>query len=89
MAIDIGEYLFKELNMQWYAKEVEDNLPLELDFNLEAKNSQRCKEMFKFDPQYKIPDVYSELSGKRVMTMEFVDGVSIADTQMIQEMGID
>jgi predicted unusual protein kinase regulating ubiquinone biosynthesis (AarF/ABC1/UbiB family) len=65
--------------MQWYAKEVEENLPLELDFKLEASNSARCKKILSFNSQYKVPDVYCEHSGKRVLTMEFVEGISIGD----------
>jgi predicted unusual protein kinase regulating ubiquinone biosynthesis (AarF/ABC1/UbiB family) len=37
--IRLAEWLFKDLNMQWYSDEVEDNLPLELDFQLEANNA--------------------------------------------------
>lgn len=65
--------------MQWYSDEVEDNLPLELDFQLEANNAQKCKDLFKNDKSFVVPYIEYELSSKRILTMEFVDGISIGD----------
>lgn len=58
---------------------MEDNLPLELDFELEARNSRRCEEIFKGQKEYKVPRVVESLSGKRVLTMEYVQAISLGD----------
>lgn len=40
--IKVAESIFPEMKMQWYADEVEYNLPLELDFVLEKENAKKC-----------------------------------------------
>ena len=75
--------------MKWYQDEVEVNLPQELDFLKEKENCERCKFIFSKDKQIKVPWVYEALSNKRVMTMEYIEGVSVGDVQVIYRLGMD
>ncbi len=49
-------------------------LELELNFVVEANNIRRFQENFKDEENIKIPRVYFELSGPRVLVMEALDG---------------
>lgn len=39
-------------------------------------------ENFKDDPTVKIPQVYKQLSGSRVLVMEWIDGIRCTDPQV-------
>ncbi|KAF1870413.1 hypothetical protein Lal_00003619 [Lupinus albus] len=67
---------------------------VELDFLLEAKNSEKCLENFrKLSPHIAnyvyAPKVYWNLSTSKLLTMEFMDGVHVNDVKTIQKLGIN
>ncbi|XP_044472506.1 protein ACTIVITY OF BC1 COMPLEX KINASE 1, chloroplastic isoform X2 [Mangifera indica] len=55
----------------------------------EARNIEDFLENFKDDPTVKIPRVYKQLSGSRVLVMEWIDGIRCTDPQAIKSAGID
>ncbi len=44
--------------MKWLGEEMQDNIPLELDFIKEGKNADRCRKIFENEEQIKVPEVY-------------------------------
>lgn len=66
--------------------ELEERLREELDYVNEARNIQRFQKMFADDDEMIIPDVYPELSSRRVLTMGHVEGYPL---QQILGPGID
>lgn len=50
-------------------------LRAQLDFRLEAENNRRLSANFKDDPRIRVPKLHEDLCTKRVLTMEFVEGV--------------
>lgn len=62
-------------------------LERELDYRYEMRNAQRIAENFADDPKVHIPTVVPELSSKRVLVMEFLDGKKL--TGNIALAGID
>jgi len=67
-------------------RELEERLREELDYVNEAKNIQRFQRMFADDDELIIPDVYPELSSRRVLTMGYVEGYPL---QQILGPGVD
>jgi ubiquinone biosynthesis protein len=61
----------------------------ELDFRTELNNLLQFAAMFEDDPEVHFPRAYPDLSGKRVLTMERLDGYSIAQTGRMKADGID
>ena len=61
----------------------------ELDFHMEVNNMQRFSQSFAGDSTIHVPEVYPELCTKRVITMEYLDGINIADTQGLCDAGYD
>jgi ubiquinone biosynthesis protein len=51
----------------------------ELDYRVEAKNAREFHRRFAGDRHVDVPRVYWSYSGARVLTLEFLDGVQIAD----------
>ncbi|KAK7894788.1 hypothetical protein LTR67_005527 [Exophiala xenobiotica] len=62
---------------------ITERLLLECDFQNEAENSKRMAEFVKGEPRLRdrvyIPKVYDELTTKRVMTAEWIEGVRLWD----------
>uniref|UniRef100_A0A7N0TH43 ABC1 atypical kinase-like domain-containing protein n=2 Tax=Kalanchoe fedtschenkoi TaxID=63787 RepID=A0A7N0TH43_KALFE len=85
--------LFPSFDYRWLVDEMAESLPKELDFMVEAKNSEKCLDNFrKLSPhiaQYVYaPRVHWNLSTSKLLTMEFIDGVQVNDLAAIQKLRI-
>jgi len=62
---------------------ITERLMLETDFENEAKNSERMRDLVNSEPGLRgrvyVPPVYPELSSKRVLTTEWIEGVRLWD----------
>jgi ubiquinone biosynthesis protein len=72
-----------------HLRELRSMLAKELDYSYEARNQQRVVENFQGDPNVKIPKVYWQHSGRRVLTLEYVDGIKLEDLEDGGAPGID
>jgi len=61
----------------------------ELDYLQEATNIQDFRKNFMDDPTVKIPWVRREYCGKRVLTMEWIDGIRCTNAEAIRNSGLD
>ena len=61
----------------------------ELDYRNEAYHARRLADGMTRFPQVHIPTVYDDLSGERVLTMEFVNGIKISKVDELREAGFD
>jgi len=68
-------------------EEFAQQIKKELDFRMEAQNMLRFARNFENDETIHIPDVYLELCTKRIVTMEYLDGISISNTQRLIDEG--
>ena len=60
-------------------RELEERLHEELDYINEAQNIALFQKMFRDDDEIVIPDVYPDLSSRRVLTMTLVEGYPFKD----------
>lgn len=79
-------WAFPEFKLQWLVREFDNNLPYELDFKHEAANSNRIRKLFDKDPWFCTPQIYE--ATKKVLIMEWIDGVHINQVEKLHEMGI-
>ena len=70
-------------------EEVSSTLQKEINFYNEGRNIDRFRRNFEADSSVYIPKVHWELSGERILTMEFIDGVKCSDLKKIEEKGLD
>ena len=61
----------------------------ELDYRNEAYHARRLADGMTRFPEIHIPTVYDDLSGQRVITMEFVNGIKISKADELREAGFD
>jgi ubiquinone biosynthesis protein len=72
------------------ADEFAERLPEELDFEIEARNASDIAANLAGDgSDVRIPGVYYDLTTRRVLVMEWLDGVSVRETDAIDELGVD
>jgi ubiquinone biosynthesis protein len=55
----------------------------ELDYRLEGRNAQTFHRQFAGHPHVRVPKVYWHYSGARVLTLEWVDGIQLADIDLV------
>jgi ubiquinone biosynthesis protein len=61
----------------------------ELDYRNEAYHARRLADGMQRFPEVHVPLVYDDLSGQRVLTMEFVRGIKISKADELREAGFD
>lgn len=61
----------------------------EMDFVVEARNTERFRRNFADMPKIRIPMVHWELTTGRVLVMEDLEGVRIDDTGRLSELSVD
>jgi aarF domain-containing kinase len=69
--------------------EVKKDMPRELDFELEGRSAERVAKSLAHRKDVLVPKVYWELTGPRVITMEYIDGIKISDIPKLLDAGID
>ena len=75
------------INAVGLVEEFSEQLKKELDFRLEVTIMRRFAQDFRSDKTLRVPASYEELCTKRVITMEYLDGISISDTQALVDGG--
>jgi predicted unusual protein kinase regulating ubiquinone biosynthesis (AarF/ABC1/UbiB family) len=60
----------------------------ELDYRLEAAHAKRFREIFKDDPTIFIPLIYDDYVTRRLLVLEWVDGIKINDYAALEAAGI-
>ncbi|WP_024789062.1 AarF/ABC1/UbiB kinase family protein [Lebetimonas sp. JH292] len=68
-------------------EEFAKSIKKELDFNLESLNMKRFSANFKGNNDIKIPKLY--FSSKKLLVMEYIDGIKISDIKKLKESGYD
>ncbi|KAL7910372.1 ABC1 family domain-containing protein [Trichoderma velutinum] len=76
-----------DIHIQGIGDYIMNNIMKETDFVNEAANSMRIAELVKSDPDLSarvyIPQVYTELTSKRVLTSEWIHGAKLWDRDII------
>ena len=61
----------------------------EMNYAHEGYNAERFKELYNYIEEIYVPKIYWEYTGRRVLTMEWIAGIKLTNTQGIQEAGIE
>lgn len=61
----------------------------EMDFEIEAKNIEEFKENNRDIVYVDVPNVYKSLVTKKVLVMEYVDGIKLNEKEKLQNLGYD
>lgn len=67
--------------------EFSQSLLEELDYTVEGRNAEKIGKQFQDDPKVIIPKVYWEYTTEKVLTMEYVKGIKLNETEKIIALG--
>jgi len=67
----------------------ERTLKNELDFTKEGENADTFRENFTKDKGIKVPEVKWSYTSRRILTMEYIEGIGIDDHKSLEKAGID
>ena len=80
--------LRERVNLFLLIKEFADGVLAELDYEQEASNAERFATNFARDPAVRIPQVYRNLSTRRVLVLENVEEIKITDYDGLSSAGV-
>ena len=61
----------------------------EMDYLNEASNAERFSELHRHNPRIAVPLIFKEATSRRVLTMEWIDGVKLTNLEAVRKLGID
>ncbi len=70
-------------------EEFSRKLMLELDFSNEGRNTEKVANQFVKSKTVKIPKIYWNYTTKKILTMEFIDGININDDEKLTVRGYE
>ena len=79
-------HLFKPTEL---VREFSRSIRKEIDFTIEAANTDAFYQRFAASSKVKIPKVYWEFTNRRVLTLERIDGIPIDAISQLDEMGFN
>ncbi len=92
LAAEIQNYLFassERLKPIEVAKTLEATTRLEMDLRIEAAALSEMADYTKGDPNFRLPKVDWDRTGRDVLTMEWIDGIPLSDMDAVIASGID
>ncbi|MGK7930298.1 MAG: ABC1 kinase family protein [Microcystaceae cyanobacterium] len=61
----------------------------EINYVNEGQNAEKFSELYGYLPEIYVPKIHWEYTGRRVLTMEWIDGTKLTNIEAIQAKGID
>jgi len=61
----------------------------EINYRQEGRNAEKFKNLYGYIEEIYIPKIYWEYTGRRVLTMEWINGTKLTDIEKVQAQGID
>jgi len=61
----------------------------EMDYLNEAGNAEQFAELHKHNPRIAVPRIFRHATSRRVLTMEWIDGVKLTNLEAVRALGID
>jgi predicted unusual protein kinase regulating ubiquinone biosynthesis (AarF/ABC1/UbiB family) len=86
---DLLARIERNFDLRLVLREIQRHVPLELDFLNEARNAERIRQNLAHRSDVTIPRVISELSTRRVLVLEYVEGIKVTNVDALDRAGID
>ena len=77
------------LDFRFISEEMNKMVPLELDFIHEGKSAERIAANFAGVEDIVVPEIYWEHTTRRVLVMQFLNGVKVTDEKGLERLGVD
>jgi len=81
--------LESDLDLMPLVDELAEHVPRELNFVNEGHNAEAIGRLFKGREDVGVPRIHWELTTRRVLVMEYVDGIKITDLAALRDAGLE
>jgi ubiquinone biosynthesis protein len=81
--------LMRDYNVQAIAGELARSLQEELDYEIEGRHAERLRTNLRSDPRFLIPQVHWNLTSRRVITLDYLEGIQFKQIARLREAGYD
>ncbi|XP_055892324.1 uncharacterized aarF domain-containing protein kinase 5-like isoform X3 [Biomphalaria glabrata] len=81
-------WVHPKFGFSWVLKDLKETLRQELDFENEGRNGERCQRDLSHLKFIYVPKVYWNMTSKRVLTAEYIDGVKVNNLEGIKNYGL-
>ncbi|XP_053815476.1 uncharacterized aarF domain-containing protein kinase 5 [Vidua chalybeata] len=88
LLLRLVEFMHPDFALGWVLQELKGTLALELDFENEARNSERCGRDLGHLRGVTVPRVHWGHCSKRVLTADFCEGCKITNLEGIRALGL-
>ena len=61
----------------------------EMNYEQEGRNAEKFAQLYGHMPELYVPRIYWEYTGRRVLTMEWIEGIKLTKIEEVQAQGID
>jgi hypothetical protein len=85
----VFEILNRDVDLQSIIDDFGELIYREIDYVAEAANAQRFSELYAGVTDVFVPKIYSELTTSKVLTMEWVDGFRLTDSESLERYNLD
>jgi predicted unusual protein kinase regulating ubiquinone biosynthesis (AarF/ABC1/UbiB family) len=82
-------WLEPDFDLMPIVEELGRHVPRELDFLAEARSAERVAGFFEGRDDVRVPRVHRRWSTRRVLVMDFVDGIPIGSREALEAAGVD
>ncbi len=79
----------RDYNIAAIAQELALSIEGELDYHTEGRNAERLRSNLSSDTRFVVPQVYWNLTTRRVITLEYLEGIPFREVQRLRESGYD
>ncbi len=76
-------------NLRSIIDELAERIFEETNYNQEGRNADKFQKLYGYIEEIYVPKIYWDYTGKRVLTMEWIDGIKLTDVDAVQAEGID
>lgn len=81
--------MLRAYNVVEIAEEIARSLREELDYKTEARNAERLRSDLRFDPRFVVPSIHWNLTCRRVIVMDYLDGIKLNEVDRLNQAGYD
>ncbi|MWV46516.1 ABC transporter [Paenibacillus sp. HJL G12] len=79
----------KRYQMVRLVEEFSKSMLAEMDYSREGRNTEKIALQFRSDPHIFIPEIYWQFTSSRVLTMAYVDGITLSQRDQLEKAGFD
>jgi ubiquinone biosynthesis protein len=81
--------VMREQNLVAIVEQLSRSLREELDYQREGRNAERVRANLASDPRFVVPGVWWDLTSRRVITMEYLQGIQFNELERLRAAGYD